>query len=81
MGIVQDPLRYPQVHTAGLLPGLEPSTKHHAWVPLWDGTVPTPAIIEPKSLWTGKQILSMTIPRGNNIIACPRSAIFGPSIR
>jgi DNA-directed RNA polymerase II subunit RPB1 len=37
------------------------------WVPDWDGTVPTPAIIKPKPLWTGKQILSMCIPRGINI--------------
>jgi DNA-directed RNA polymerase II subunit RPB1 len=37
------------------------------WVPDWDGTVPTPAIIKPKPLWTGKQILGMTIPRGINI--------------
>jgi hypothetical protein len=44
--------------------GLEPSTKYHAPVP---GTVPTSSIIQPKPLWTGKQILSMTIPRGVNI--------------
>ncbi|KAH9891211.1 beta and beta-prime subunits of DNA dependent RNA-polymerase [Cubamyces lactineus] len=41
------------------------------WVPDWDGTVPTPAIIKPKPLWTGKQILSMTIPRGINIYRSP----------
>ncbi|KAH8111472.1 beta and beta-prime subunits of DNA dependent RNA-polymerase [Phellopilus nigrolimitatus] len=33
------------------------------WVPNWDGSIPTPAILKPKPLWTGKQILSMTIPR------------------
>lgn len=38
------------------------------WVPGWDGTVPTPAIIAPKPLWTGKQILSMAIPSGINIV-------------
>ena len=45
------------------------------WVPEWDGTVPTPAIIKPKPLWTGKQILSMCIPRGINIFraADPKS--------
>ena len=37
------------------------------WVPEWDGTVPTPAVIKPKPLWTGKQLLSMCIPRGINI--------------
>ncbi|KAI0286600.1 beta and beta-prime subunits of DNA dependent RNA-polymerase [Russula aff. rugulosa BPL654] len=41
------------------------------WVPDWDGTVPTPAIIKPKPLWTGKQILGMTIPRGINISRAP----------
>jgi DNA-directed RNA polymerase II subunit RPB1 len=41
------------------------------WVPDWDGTVPTPAIIKPKPLWTGKQILSMVIPRGINIHRAP----------
>lgn len=37
------------------------------WVPNWDGSIPTPAIIKPKPLWTGKQILSMCIPKGINI--------------
>ncbi|GLB36718.1 putative DNA-dependent RNA polymerase catalyzes the transcription of DNA into RNA using the four ribonucleoside triphosphates as substrates [Lyophyllum shimeji] len=37
------------------------------WVPEWDGSVPIPAIVKPKPLWTGKQILSLTIPRGINI--------------
>lgn len=41
------------------------------WVPDWDGSVPTPAIIKPKPLWTGKQILSMCIPRGINIYRSP----------
>ena len=37
------------------------------WVPNWDGIVPPPTIIKPKALWTGKQILSMCIPKGINI--------------
>ncbi|PAV21644.1 beta and beta-prime subunits of DNA dependent RNA-polymerase [Pyrrhoderma noxium] len=41
------------------------------WVPGWDGTIPTPTILKPKPLWTGKQILSMTIPRGINIFRAP----------
>ncbi|KAI0932934.1 DNA-directed RNA polymerase II subunit rpb1, variant 2 [Taiwanofungus camphoratus] len=41
------------------------------WVPDWDGSVPIPAIIKPKPLWTGKQILSMCIPRGINIYRSP----------
>lgn len=41
------------------------------WVPDWDGSIPTPAIVKPKPLWTGKQILSMTIPKGINIFRSP----------
>lgn len=41
------------------------------WVPEWDGNIPTPAIIKPKPPWTGKQILSMTIPCGININRAP----------
>ncbi|KAF7974929.1 hypothetical protein HWV62_10969 [Athelia sp. TMB] len=41
------------------------------WVPDWDGAVPIPAIIKPKPLWTGKQILSLVIPRGINIHRSP----------
>lgn len=37
------------------------------WVANWDGTIPPPAIIKPRPLWTGKQILSMCIPKGINI--------------
>ncbi|KAK9451487.1 DNA-directed RNA polymerase II subunit RPB1 [Limtongia smithiae] len=37
------------------------------WVPNWDGVVPNPAIIKPKPLWTGKQMLSMVIPKGINL--------------
>ncbi|PVV01996.1 hypothetical protein BB560_003562 [Smittium megazygosporum] len=35
-------------------------------VPNWDGVVPTPCIIKPKPLWSGKQIYSMVIPKGIN---------------
>lgn len=31
----------------------------------WNGTLPQPAIILPKPLWTGKQILSLIIPKIN----------------
>lgn len=37
------------------------------WVPEWDGSFPVPAILRPKPLWTGKQILSLVIPRSINI--------------
>ncbi|KAG7904960.1 hypothetical protein KL907_003176 [Ogataea polymorpha] len=34
------------------------------WIPNWDGVVPQPAILKPKPLWSGKQVLSMCIPQG-----------------
>ncbi|KAK7750093.1 DNA-directed RNA polymerase II core subunit rpo21 [Diatrype stigma] len=33
------------------------------WVPNWDGVIPHPAILKPRPRWTGKQIVSMVIPR------------------
>jgi len=32
------------------------------WIDTWDGKIPTPAILKPKELWTGKQIMSLIIP-------------------
>ncbi|CCE42368.1 uncharacterized protein CPAR2_200110 [Candida parapsilosis] len=37
------------------------------WIPNWDGVIPPPAIIKPKPLWSGKQMLSMAIPKGIHI--------------
>ncbi|KAL7422808.1 DNA-directed RNA polymerase II core subunit rpo21 [Cryptotrichosporon argae] len=37
------------------------------WVPDWDGTIPPPAILKPRPMWTGKQLLSLCIPHGINI--------------
>ncbi|CAG8507263.1 425_t:CDS:2 [Diversispora eburnea] len=36
------------------------------WVSDWDGRLPIPCILKPIPLWTGKQILSMIIPKGIN---------------
>ncbi|CAZ85129.1 unnamed protein product [Tuber melanosporum] len=36
------------------------------WVPNWDGTIPTPAILKPRPRWTGKQMISLVIPPGIN---------------
>ena len=41
------------------------------WVPEWNGIVPHPAIVKPKPMWTGKQILSMVIPKGINLSRSP----------
>jgi len=38
------------------------------WLPDWDGVVPPPAIIKPRPRWTGKQIVSLVIPRGLNLV-------------
>ena len=37
------------------------------WLRNWDGTIPTPAILKPKPMWTGKQLVSMCIPKGINV--------------
>lgn len=39
------------------------------WVTGWDGVIPPPAILKPKPMWTGKQLLSMCLPKGINIAA------------
>ena len=38
------------------------------WVPGWDGVVPEPTILKPRPRWTGKQIISMVIPREVSIV-------------
>ncbi|KAK3674120.1 DNA-directed RNA polymerase II core subunit rpo21 [Recurvomyces mirabilis] len=38
------------------------------WVPNWDGVVPAPAIYKPKPMWTGKQLVSMALPAGLNLL-------------
>ncbi|KAJ1558877.1 DNA-directed RNA polymerase II subunit rpb1 [Nowakowskiella sp. JEL0078] len=35
------------------------------WLPEWDGTIPQPAILKPIPLWTGKQMISMVLPKIN----------------
>ncbi|KAK1755281.1 RNA polymerase II largest subunit [Echria macrotheca] len=37
------------------------------WVPGWDGVIPRPAILKPRPRWTGKQIVSMIIPKIINL--------------
>ncbi|KAK0657586.1 hypothetical protein B0T16DRAFT_317105 [Cercophora newfieldiana] len=37
------------------------------WVPEWDGIIPRPAIVKPRPRWTGKQIVSMVIPKIINL--------------
>ena len=35
------------------------------WLDEWDGKVPTPVILKPRPLWSGKQIINMFLPRVN----------------
>ncbi|KAK7486909.1 hypothetical protein BaRGS_00021880 [Batillaria attramentaria] len=37
-------------------------------LPDWDGTIPQPAILRPRPLWTGKQLFSLLIPKGVNCV-------------
>lgn len=68
MGIVQDTLCGVRKFTLrDCFMDLEFVQNILLWVPNWDGQMPPPAIIKPKPLWTGKQILSMCIPKGINI--------------
>lgn len=38
------------------------------WVPEWDGVIPQPAILKPRPRWTGKQLISMVIPREVSLV-------------
>lgn len=38
------------------------------WVPDWDGVIPQPAIVKPRPRWSGKQVISMIIPEGLNLL-------------
>jgi DNA-directed RNA polymerase II subunit RPB1 len=37
-------------------------------VPDWNGQVPSPSILKPCPLWTGKQLFSLLIPKGVNCL-------------
>ncbi|KAG9979055.1 RNA polymerase II largest subunit, partial [Aureobasidium melanogenum] len=38
------------------------------WVPDWDGVIPPPSILKPRPRWTGKQIISLIVPTGLNLV-------------
>ncbi|KAG5298825.1 RNA polymerase II largest subunit [Histoplasma capsulatum G186AR] len=42
------------------------------WVPDWDGVIPQPAILKPRPRWTGKQMISMVLPPGLNLLRVDR---------
>jgi DNA-directed RNA polymerase II subunit RPB1 len=62
---------YQEIHSSRYVFGLESGPKYPSLGPEWDGSVPIPAILKPKPLWMGKQILSLAIPRGINIHRSP----------
>ena len=68
MGIVQDTLLgvYKMSRRDNFLP-IEQVMNIMMWVPDWDGIVPEPAILKPRALWSGKQIISMAIAKEVNI--------------
>ncbi|KAF2128057.1 beta and beta-prime subunits of DNA dependent RNA-polymerase [Dothidotthia symphoricarpi CBS 119687] len=69
MGIVQDTLlgAYKMTRRDSFMP-LEQVMNIMMWVPDWDGIVPEPAILKPRPLWTGKQIISLAIAKEVTII-------------
>jgi DNA-directed RNA polymerase II subunit RPB1 len=69
MGIVQDTLAgiYLMTKRDSFI-DYEQVTNLLLWVPGWDGVVPPPAIMKPVPRWTGKQIISLGLPSGLNIL-------------
>jgi len=66
MGIVQDSLIAVQKMTKrGVFLERDIVFNILMWIVNWDGRVPPPAIRKPKELWTGKQIISLILPKIN----------------
>jgi len=66
MGIIQDSLLAVQKMTKRDI-FLEKDLVYNIlmWVVDWDGRIPPPAIYKPVELWTGKQIISLILPKIN----------------
>ena len=70
MGIVQDTLCGVRKFTKrDTFVGKELMMNILAWLPNWDGVIPTPSIIHPTPLWTGKQLFSLLLPTRVNLVA------------
>jgi len=66
MGIIQDSLLAVQKMTKrGIFIEKDLVFNMLMWIPQWDGNIPIPAILKPRELWTGKQMLSMILPKIN----------------
>ncbi|XP_033117859.1 DNA-directed RNA polymerase II subunit RPB1-like [Anneissia japonica] len=69
MGIVQDSLAAVRKFTKrDVFLTKEQVMNLLMWLPTWNGKMPQPAILKPKHLWTGKQMMSLIIPNGINLI-------------
>lgn len=72
MGIVQDSLcGIYKLCRRDTLMSYDQITNILMWVPEWDGVVPPPAIFKPRPRWTGKQLISMALPPGLNLVTTP----------
>ena len=68
MGIVQDTLIGVKLFThRDTFISLEVLMNLLMWIPDFSGEIPTPAILKPKPLWTGKQLFSLILPQVNLI--------------
>ncbi|XP_038050606.1 DNA-directed RNA polymerase II subunit RPB1-like isoform X1 [Patiria miniata] len=69
MGIVQDSLTAVRKFTKrDVFLQKEELMNLLMWLPNWDGHIPQPAIIKPRPMWTGKQMMSLIIPSNINLI-------------
>jgi DNA-directed RNA polymerase II subunit RPB1 len=66
MGIVQDSLLAVQKMTKrSVFIEKDLAFNMLMWVSNWNGRIPIPAILKPRELWTGKQLLSLILPKIN----------------
>eukprot|EP00096_Caligus_rogercresseyi_P015669 TRINITY_DN813_c1_g1_i1.p1 TRINITY_DN813_c1_g1~~TRINITY_DN813_c1_g1_i1.p1 ORF type:complete len:1950 (-),score=566.84 TRINITY_DN813_c1_g1_i1:630-6479(-) len=67
MGIVQDTLTAVRKMTKrDVFLSKEEMMTLVMFLPTWDGKLPIPAILKPKPLWTGKQLMTLIIPGNTN---------------
>jgi DNA-directed RNA polymerase II subunit RPB1 len=59
MGIVKDTMWNPKFTLRDTFLELSQVQNILLWVREWGGAVPIPAIVKPKPLWSGKQVLSV----------------------
>lgn len=64
MGIVQDTLAgVYKLCRRDVFLTREQMMNNLLWVPDWNGIIPQPAILKPRPRWTGKQLISLIIPK------------------